>query len=336
MVEQSISAADSQAEQTQSQNPNGVLQSMNAWKEGVRGHFQEMLPPWVRDHSTQISNACMMVFTGTMLASVLHGKKIGGQMYDKQLEILQQSGLEGDALSQKVAELQQQQVMKQPKLHMWRLAYLGTAIASFGTGMVFKEKPQTEEDRKKYDAMSKPEYFTTRLKESFDPTHHARQTVSALGLASGGLAIISSLTQPGGVHRSEMMAAGTLLSGFSALMFMKDSDNAYQTFGAIWWTRLPLIMTGTYESVYSYPKFKHPLTSEMQQLPNRRMDIAYPIGQWGNFATSVFAFLAGSSKGEKKSEPAGQQANEGKPDNQVQQVSMQQHLTTPNSPQHHI
>lgn len=101
-----------------------------------------------------------------------------------------------------------------------------------------------------------------------------------------------------------MVVGATLLSGFSALLFMKDSDAARQTFSTCWWMRLPVVITGTYESVLTHPEYKHPLSGMKLHLPNKRMDISYPIGQWGNMVFAAFGFLMAGSDAKKKQEVA--------------------------------
>ena len=316
---------------------HGFLADFVRWKDGVSTQFRSVLPPVIRDHTKEIAGVGLTVFTGTMLLSGAKGKQISQQIYDSQTNLLKNAGYQGAALEAKTAELLKSGVMRPAKLHSWRIIYLGTAMASFGLGALLKEKPDTKEERANYDKMTVPEYALTRVKESFDPINHSRQTVSAVGLASGGLAVVSALTQPGGIHKSELMAASTLLAGFSSLMFVKDSDKAHDLFNAIWWTRLPFILSGTRESLHSFPAYKHPLTMEAMKLPNKRMDLAYPVGQWGNFATTVFSFFGSKPRKEAKQEAAAAAAAKeaasqpSQPDTKINAVATDQKLEVSHS-----
>jgi hypothetical protein len=334
MVQESTQSTNMPTQQEPEEH--GLLADFVRWKDGVSTQFRSVLPPVIRDHTKEISSVGLMGFTGTMLLSGAKGKQIGQQMYDSQINLLKNAGYQGAALEAKTAELLKSGVMRPAKLHSWRIIYLGTAMASFGLGALLKEKPETKEERANYDKMNVPEYALTRVKESFDPVNHSRQAVSAIGLASGGLAVVSALTQPGGIHKSELMAAGTLLAGFSSLMFVKDSDKAHDLFNAIWWTRLPLILTGTRESLHSFPAYKHPLTMETLKLPNKRMDLAYPVGQWGNFATTVFSFFGSKPRKEAKQEAAAAAAKEAaaqpsQPDTIISAVAADQKLEVSHS-----
>lgn len=199
------------------------------------------------------------------MLSSLKGKKIGGEIYDAQVKLLEKSGLGGEALTQKVDELLKSGAMKKPALHKMRLAYLVAAVTSFGTGTIFKRKEEKQEDLARYEQMSLPEYMGARVKEGFDPVHHSRQTVGMLSTASGVMTVMSALSQPGGKHQSELFIGSLYTVGSLLLTFLKDASSAQQAFTSFWMARIPFIGSGAYESLVLPAAYKHPLVGEMKQ-----------------------------------------------------------------------
>ena len=300
--------------------------------------WRKMIPKPILDNATQISNAGLMFFTGSMLFSGYRGKQISEKIYTQQIELLKESGFKDDALAKKTEELLKSKVIKKPGWHMMRLVYLLTAMTSFAFGAIFKRKEEKPEDLIRYDKMSLPEYMVERTKEAFDPVHHSRQTVGVLAGTSGVMAVTSALSQPGGVHKSELYVGTTLAVGGALLAYVKDATAAQSLFTFAWLSRLPAILTGTNESMNFKPGFKHPLVADMKKtpayfegagkalreghpetiwlglrkvhrtgpaavraydaqfagltLPEKRNDIAYPFGQWGNLF-SAFLGIAG-------------------------------------------
>lgn len=322
------------------QQPSATEQKwfVTRWKEAAQQSFSAKMPDWALKYSTQITNAGLLFFTSLMIHSAFRGKYISGEIFKAQEKLVgTELGLEGGALADKVGELVAAGKMKIPALHRQRMTYLGTALASFMTGMVFKPQAESAEQMQKYEQMSWPEYMGTRVFQALDPVHHSRQTVGVLGAVSGILAAKSGLTQPGGVLWSELVVGATLVAGFSSLMMIKDPDKAKEAFSACWWARLPVVVTGTYETLMTYPAYQHPMASELaktdafkggaadiardgftqkgffglwnktlqgekaveaftkeyfaHKLPFRRMDFAYPIGQWGNLGFAAFGLL---------------------------------------------
>lgn len=258
------------------------------------------MPDWALKNSTLIVNAGLFSFTSLMIASAFRGKAIGKAIYEEQERLLKSSGFEGDALKSKMSELIDIGVIKIPALHRQRMTYLGTAIASFATGVIFKPKVESPEQMQTYSDMSWPGYLGTRIFQVLDPVNHSRQTAGFLAATSGVLAAISGLSQPGGALKSEILVGATLIGGGASLLFIKDPDQAKEMFSACWWGRLPAVVTGTYETMWTKPSFKHPLTKELTHMPFWRMDISYPIGQWGNMSMAAFGLLTAGAEMNKK------------------------------------
>lgn len=334
---------------------------------------------WLSENAPQITNAGLTVFTGTMLHSGYRGKVISKDIYDAQMGILREhKGYSPQqALDALEAGVKERRII-QPGWHKMRLAYLSTAIVSFAFGAFFKRKEETPEELEANRNLSLPEYMRTRVQQALDPVNHSRQTVGLLSSASGVLAVLSALSQPGGIHKSELYVGSTLALGGAALGFINDPKAAQNTFSTLWLLRLPAILTGTHESLNLHPGYKNPFVNEIKKTPEfiadigeayksgmkhvrdaagnitgtapvvetytffglvprkflgmkdkplfgtdavkklnqtaggltldyKRMDIAYPIGQWGNLFSAAIGYAA---KGAKKPEPAQKPANE--------------------------
>ena len=232
-----------------------------------RTGWRKFVPQFLIDNSVQASNAGLFTFSSIMMLSSLKGKKIGGEIFDAQVKLLEERGFKDQALTHKVDELLKSGAMKKPALHKMRLAYLLTAVTSFGIGTIFKRKEEKQEDLARYEQMSLPEYIVERTKEGFDPVHHSRQTVGLLSAASGMMTVASALTQPGGKHQSELFIGSLYTVGSLLLTYMKDAGSAQQAFTAFWMARIPFIGSGAYESLALPAAFKHPLVGEMKQTP---------------------------------------------------------------------
>jgi hypothetical protein len=249
--------AQVEAPQTQAVEPEKQHVERTGWR--------KLVPQFFIDNAVQVSNAGLFTFSSIMMLSSLKGKKIGGEIYDAQVKLLEKSGLGGEALTQKVDELLKNGTMKKPALHKMRLAYLLTAVTSFGTGTIFKRKEEKQEDLARYEQMSLPEYMGTRVKEALDPVHHSRQTVGVLSTASGVMTVMSALSQPGGKHQSELFIGSLYTVGSLLLTFLKDASSAQQAFTSFWMARIPFIGSGAYESLALPAAYKHPLVGEMKQ-----------------------------------------------------------------------
>lgn len=243
------------------------------WWDRTRESFQSMMPQWWRDNSTRINQLGLMFGTAVIIGSVFRGKKISQGIFKAQEDLLKEAGYEGAALTTKINELMTKKdplfkttIMKKPGLHTQRLFYLGTAVTGLGIGGFIKDK-ETKEERESRKPMSLPEYMAMRVGHAFDPLHHSRQTAGVVGATSGVLAIISAFSQPGGVLLSEAFVGGTLVAGFTGLTFVDDPDKAKQTLNTCWATRLPFVISGTYETLIPEPSFIHPLAEQLQSNP---------------------------------------------------------------------
>lgn len=233
-----------------------------------RTGWRKLFPQVVVDNATRISNAGLFFFTTCMLYSGYRGKQISQDIYDAQLNIIKQNpALKGEALAKQVKAWTSSGIIKQPGWHRLRLAYLLTAMTSFAFGALYKRKEEKPEDLERYSQMSLPEYMRTRTQEALNPAEHSRQTVGVLAGASGVLAVTSALTQPGGIHKSELYVGSLLAVGGAFLAYLKDAVVAQQVFTTAWMLRFPAIITGTKESIKSYPAYKNPFVAEMKQSP---------------------------------------------------------------------
>lgn len=245
-----------------------VASAPQAEKQQVaRTGWRKLVPQFLIDNSVQASNAGLFTFSSIMMLSSLKGKKIGGEILDAQVKLLEESGFKDQALTHKVDELLKSGAMQKPALHKTRLLYLVMAVFSFGIGAIFKRKEEKQEDLARYEQMALPEYIGERTKEFFDPVHHSRQTVGLLSTASGITTIFSALNQPGGKHQSELFIGSLYTVGSLLLTYMKDAGSAQQAFTAFWMARIPFIGSGAYESLALPAAFKHPLVGEMKQTP---------------------------------------------------------------------
>lgn len=234
----------------------------------ARTGWRKIFPQVVVDNATRISNAGLFFFTTCMLYSGYRGKQISQDIYDAQLKIIQEKpALGGEALTKQVKAWTSSNIIKQPGWHKLRLAYLLTAMTSFAFGTIYKRKDEKQEDLERYSQMSLPEYMRTRTQEALNPAEHSRQTVGIIAGASGVLAVTSALTQPGGVHKSELYVGSLLAIGGGLLAYLKDAVVAQQVFTTAWMIRLPAIITGTKESIYSVPTYKNPFIADMKQTP---------------------------------------------------------------------
>lgn len=233
-----------------------------------RTGWRKIFPQVVVDNATRISNAGLFFFTTCMLYSGYRGKQISQDIYDAQLKIIKDKpALGGEALAKQVKAWTSSNIIKQPGWHRLRLAYLLTAMTSFAFGAVYKRKEEKPEDLARYEQMSLPEYMRTRTQEALNPAEHSRQTVGIVASASGVLAVTSALTQPGGIHKSELYVGSLLAIGGAFLAYLKDAVVAQQVFTTAWMIRLPAIITGTKESIYSVPTYKNPFLADLKQTP---------------------------------------------------------------------
>lgn len=60
-----------------------------------RTGWRKFVPQFLIDNSVQASNAGLFTFSSIMMLSSLKGKKIGGEIYDAQVKLLEKSGLSG-------------------------------------------------------------------------------------------------------------------------------------------------------------------------------------------------------------------------------------------------
>ncbi len=235
------------------------------WWEQTKASFQAAMPQWVRDNSSRINQIGLVIGTSVMIGSVFRGREISKDIFAAQKKLLQdEGGFHGEALEKKVAELIEAKVMKKPVLHRQRMIYLPTAITGLAVGGFIKDK-ETPEERAARKPMSLPEYMGMRLQQSLDPLHHSRQTAGVIGTLSGVAAIVSALSQPGGALISEAFVGSTLIAGFSGLTFIDDPAKAKETLNVCWATRLPFVLSGTYETLLTKPGFVHPLAAELKQ-----------------------------------------------------------------------
>lgn len=233
-----------------------------------RTGWRRIFPQVVVDNATRISNAGLFFFTTCMLYSGYRGKQISQDIYDAQLKIIKEKpALGGEALAKQVKNWTSSNIIKQPGWHRLRLAYLLTAMTSFAFGTIYKRKEEKPEDLARYEQMSLPEYMRTRTQEALNPAEHSRQTVGIIAGASGVLAVTSALTQPGGVHKSELYVGSLLAIGGGLLAYLKDAVVAQQAFTTAWMLRFPAIITGTKESIQSLPAYKNPFIADMKQTP---------------------------------------------------------------------
>lgn len=246
--------------------PKGLWQQTQA-------AFQSILPDWAIKHSSRINQLGLMAGTTVILGSAFRNRTIAKDIWNAQVKILEEKGLKGAELEQKIGELVTSKVMKKPGLHRQRMFYLGTAISGLGVGGFLKDK-ETPEDRAKYKDMPLPNYLLMRLGHAFDPIHHSRQTAGLLGATSGVLAMISGLSQPGGALISEIFVGGTLLSGFTLLGFINDPGQAKEWLNKCWAARLPFVVTGTYETLFPPPTYPTPLMEAEKLKPEYASGLA--------------------------------------------------------------
>ncbi|MFZ4124846.1 MAG: hypothetical protein ACOYJ2_02085 [Rickettsiales bacterium] len=343
-----------------------------------------LFPQWVVDNATRITNAGLMTFTSVMLySSLVRGKQISKDLYATQIKDIDKGIVQeaeklvsegkiapshaADHIATRKAQLLESglhtKIIKPPTIHKMRLFYLLTAITSFAVGAFFKRKEETKEELDGYSKLGLPEYMGTRFQQAFDPINHSRQTVGVLSGASGVMAVMSALSQPGGVHKSELYVGSTLAAGGALLAFINDPKIAQTAFSTLWMMRLPAIVTGTKESILDSPKYVNPFVNEFKKTPDfladkaralnegyservkpfwgvfgdlfgkgkdvpregikavkayekafvgkhtiardyKRMDIAYPIGQWGNLASAGIGYLGVSAVADPKTNNA--------------------------------
>ncbi len=359
-VSKDVSEKAAQAQPKQSAVEPSQPEAKKGWWDRMRESFQARMPEWVRQNSTRINQLGLMAGTTVIMGSIFRNRKISRDIWNAQEEILKKSGLKGAALEKKIGELVESKIMKKPGLHKQRMFYLGTAITGLGVSGFIKNK-ETPEQRESYKDMPMLPYIGMRIKHAFDPLNHSRQTAGAIGALSGVLAMVSGLSQPGGALISEIFVGGTLVAGFSSLALINDPTKATGWLNKCWASRLPFVISGTYETLEPKPVFPSPLpeiakqkpgyaaglAKAMQegvkiprwglgigkfamagrttltgekaaaaftksftahQLPYKRRDWSYPIGQWFNIGMTTFNFLMSGSDKHKLDGAAAQAA----------------------------
>jgi hypothetical protein len=246
--------------------PSAEPEKKQGWFGRTQQAVQAAMPQWVRENSGRINQIGLMAGTAVIMGSVWRGRTISKDIWNAQTKILEKNGFQGAALEKKVAELIDAKIMKKPALHRQRMIYLPTAITGLAIGGFIKDK-ETPEDRAAYKDMSLPQYMGMRLKQSLDPMHHSRQTAGVIGAASGVAAIVSAFSQPGGALISEAFVGATLISGFTGLTFINDPSAAKKALNVCWATRLPFVVSGTYETLATQPAFTTPLAAAEKLKP---------------------------------------------------------------------
>ncbi len=256
---QSEQAAAAQAQQAQS-----LASPEKKHNTGIYRFF----PDWLIDHAPQITNAGLFTGTAIMLHSGYRGKVISEDIWKTQMDTIMKTPGMTPERGVKIAELAVKDgLIPKPGWHKMRLIYLLTAMVSFAIGAIFPRKDDTPEEKEKMSTMGIVDYMRTRTQQAFDPVAHSRQTVGAISGISGLMAIMSALSQPGGISKSELYVGTTLATGGALLTYINNSQLAQNLFSALWMARLPAIYTGAFEFTTSTPKFKNPLLAEMKQQP---------------------------------------------------------------------
>ncbi len=251
------------AREAPKQDDAAAMQPKSLWQR-AKHSVQAAMPDWVHRNSSRINQLGLMAGTMVIMGSVFRNRTISQDIFNAQEKILMDKGFHGDALKTKIDELLQSKVIKKPGLHKWRMVYLPTAILGLAVGGFLKDK-ETPEEREAHRGMSTPSYIGMRLKHALDPAHHSRQTAGVIGALSGVFAILSAFTQPGGVLISEAFVGATLISGFSCLTLINDPASAKRWLNMCWASRLPFVMTGTYETLIPKPGFTNPLAAEIKK-----------------------------------------------------------------------
>ncbi len=247
-----------------SAKPQPANEKTPDWWTKTQLAFQSPMPQWALDNSTRVNQLGLMAGTTIIMGSVWKGKAIGKDIWKAQEKILESKGFHGNALTAKISKLTDAGIMKKPALHRERMIYLPTAIGGLAVGGFIKDK-ETEQDREAHKGMPIGDYLGMRMKQSLDPLHHSRQTAGVIGAASGAFAIWSAFSQPGGALISEAFVGGTLIAGFSGLTLIDDPSKAKSWLNVCWATRLPFVLSGTYETLSTYPAFANPMAMEMKK-----------------------------------------------------------------------
>ncbi|MCI5048839.1 MAG: hypothetical protein MRY32_00695, partial [Rickettsiales bacterium] len=121
-----------------------------------------------------------------------------------------------------------------------RAAASSISLAGLCMGLVFTEKPVSEEERESYKDMSAWEYIPLRLKHALNPMDHVTSTVGLATIPNGVLMAMSGMRQhvPGKVPWELIQGCMTVAAG-SALNFLPDQERAMQLAHGIFTIRAP-------------------------------------------------------------------------------------------------
>lgn len=120
--------------------------------------------------------------------------------------------------------------------NIWQqVAANAVEMAGTITGLFVKEKPPTEEEQARLDAMSAPRYTMERIKQAFQPGSHIRQTLGFAAIVSGILTIASAFNpNMAAAKRNGTMSYGAFLTTAGAtLQFSNNAEKGWKRFGAI-------------------------------------------------------------------------------------------------------
>ncbi|GEM_PF-6373861 len=122
----------------------------------------------------------------------------------------------------------------------YRLIASGISLTGLGLGLVYKEKPNTEERQKRLENMPVGEYITMRIKDAFDPKNHIIATVGMATIPNGIFMALSGYKQrvPGKVAWEMYQGLMTVAAGLS-LNFIPNQERAWQVATGIFIVRAP-------------------------------------------------------------------------------------------------
>lgn len=121
-----------------------------------------------------------------------------------------------------------------------RTAASGISLSGLLLGLMFEEKPMSEEERAKIKDMPMLDYMGMRIKNGFDPRNHVTATVGLATIPNGILTAISGIAQSrkGNISMEVWQGLMTVGAGLS-LNMIPDQERAWQVGTGIFLARIP-------------------------------------------------------------------------------------------------
>lgn len=166
----------------------------------------------------------------------------------------------------------------------WRFAGSMVTFSAVGLGMIYKEKPTTEEEKAAYKEMSFRQYVSTKIRQGFDPKNHIAETIGLCTIPNGALLMMQGIKQSskGRISKEVLQGAMTIAAG-GALNFIPDREKAWQISNVIFMSRAPVAY------VHAHEAYKHGFPAK--GIPKGDWE---QLGKWwANQCANIVGFLYG-------------------------------------------